>query len=1154
MDEARAASDQIVIASLCSPSEHKDRLARYAGRWAYQLAIDTIAYAQNVPVRVLLVKGLLNLPEVIKGVAESADGLAILRAGGVRDDFDRSLLYAPNEWELQSNWVVSLGESNVQVQKEFKRQQAPATDWCKAILLLLPHIERSVWLTDMGNPHPAHALTRMLDHWSLYVLCWCYQQRSQFSDKSRTTINEALGVDGYRLLLGNDFSLSGQRIDSELHHCRLVIGPIWGDQAKTETFERRFFNFVVSAKQISAWRSDLSIKTPLSSEVRDALGSRIGLPESEALLRAESVQAAFVKFFLQVKVHDSLASSMARDDWEQLALLCSWLARWSQALAQRWGLTKRMWVSTMGERGLCVSRLETQEDWALAYCDGRPADSATVADWNKWHEQTRETEWRVDLPSVYWNRAQERQNAAWTAQIVAINNLLQGHADERVGSASAYEDDGNADKLEAANHLLRGYGGRVCHHLLSLTRADVADLYWCDYAQDPMRLVHVGGYMRLQVHRAHREDIHQSFDRAVWRPRPKGDFVATERPQADRQNLSESQAYRVASSGAEDSPTNAEPVRALFDAFELGGHIPKPQSAIAFPLLVNQRVVGVLTFAGLSPRQFSRRLSAPLHRAAHLIGQAMYGASLLWQLRQITYFFTSTPFESLKKYDETNEYNPLKAVSRCLANVFLCRGVHIWLKDSLFPTRYRLYGNNLNTDDLESPTELRLAAAVTGSQGAFKNDGGNYSTPFLTFAKDLCEPDAPAPVYAMPQGRLKDGESAGNRYSLNDALRGLLLPERFAPVNDPTSNEEFVHQSKLRTRIFRQYGLYDLATFALVQESPGHPPSWVGGVTLHDLPTALLSDPDHPQPWPDSWQAVTAHVQKFLPNLLSQVEILQRPLDDMRRFLLHEGRAELGFVQRRIDTLVKGGVGVLSPDGLLRRNLRGWLQHSLNPHDDARLIDKQLDSLREAIADLNNPKTQYRLDALVRAIDMQRDLSELGEDLYSAEDFVDVQASIWDLIEPHESQLRARGVHASIEGFKRPVKLWIHVLLWERIVSNLVDNASKYAQESFEVRWLPESRTVRFSNVAFFDAEWDTSDKLFVRGVRGSAAQGTREAVRGQGYGLWGAKLMCDLVGLELTFSAHPQGARMVKNSEGQSVRLARYYFDLRLPGGGRMA
>jgi hypothetical protein len=1153
MNEPSAASDQIVIATMCSPSEHPDRSARYAGRWSYQLAIDTIAYAQNVPVRVLLVKGLLNLPDVIKAVVESKDGRAILHGGGVSDDFDRSLLYAPNEWELQSNWIVAQGESIGQAKNEIE-QQLPPSDWCKAILLLLPHIERSVWLTDMGNPHPAHALTRMLEHWSLYVLCWCYRQRSLFSDQNTSTINMALGVDGYRLLLGNDFYLSGQRIDSETHRCRLVIGPIWGDQAKTETFEKRFFNFVASAKKIPAWRSDLSIKTPLSSEVRDALGSRIGLPGSEAVLRAESVQAAFVKFFLQVKIPNNLALSMERDDWEQLALLCSWLARWSQALAHRWIPTKRLWVSAIGERGLCISRMETQAEWTLVYCDNRPADSTSVVDWNERHEQSKATEWRVDLPSVYWNRAQERQNAAWTAQIVAINNLLQGHADDRVGSASAYEDEGNADMSEAANHLLRGYGGRVCHHLLSLTRADVADLYWCDYAQDPMRLVHVGGYMRLQAHRAHREEIHQSFDRAVWRPRPKGGFAAKERPHADQQNLSESQAYRVASSGAEDLPTNGEPVRALFDAFKQGEQIPSPQSAMAFPLLVNQRVVGVLTFAGLGPRQFSRRLSAPLHRAAQLIGQAMYGASLLWQLRQITYFFTSSPFESLKKYDESNEYNPLKAVSRCLANIFLCRGVHIWLKDSLFPNRYRLYGNNLTTDDLKSPTELRLTGAVADIRGAISNDGGNYSAPFLTFAKNLCEPDSPAPVYAMPQGRLKDGESGGVRYNLNDSLHGLLLPGTFAPISDLTSNEGFVHQNRLRARIFRQYGLHDLATFALVQESPGHSPSWVGGVTLHDLPTALISDPDHPQPWPDSWQSVTAHVQKFLPNLLSQVEILQRPLDDMRRFLLHEGRAELGFVQQRIDTLVKGGVGVLSPDGILRRNLRGLLQNSLNPHDDARLIDKQLDSLREAIADLNNPKTQYRLDALVRAIDKQRDLSELGEDLYSAEDFVEVQASIWDLIEPHETQLRARGVHPSIEGFKRPVKLWVHVLLWDRIVSNLVDNASKYAQESFEVRWLPEIRTVRFSNVAFYDPEWDTSDKLFVRGVRGSAAKGTREAVRGQGYGLWGTKLMCDLVGLELTFSAHPQGARMVKNSEGQSVRLARYHFDLRLPGGGRMA
>jgi hypothetical protein len=36
----------------------------------------------------------------------------------------------------------------------------------------LPHLERQIWLTEFGNHLPAHALSRMLEHWSLYVLLW----------------------------------------------------------------------------------------------------------------------------------------------------------------------------------------------------------------------------------------------------------------------------------------------------------------------------------------------------------------------------------------------------------------------------------------------------------------------------------------------------------------------------------------------------------------------------------------------------------------------------------------------------------------------------------------------------------------------------------------------------------------------------------------------------------------------------------------------------------------------------------------------------------------------------------------------------------------------------------------------------------------------
>ncbi|MEX1165944.1 MAG: hypothetical protein WEK74_03590 [Hydrogenophaga sp.] len=43
----------ITVQAHCSSSENAPD--RCAGRWIYQLAVDTIAFAQNIPLRILLV-------------------------------------------------------------------------------------------------------------------------------------------------------------------------------------------------------------------------------------------------------------------------------------------------------------------------------------------------------------------------------------------------------------------------------------------------------------------------------------------------------------------------------------------------------------------------------------------------------------------------------------------------------------------------------------------------------------------------------------------------------------------------------------------------------------------------------------------------------------------------------------------------------------------------------------------------------------------------------------------------------------------------------------------------------------------------------------------------------------------------------------------
>src|SRR5262245_64977852 len=127
-----------------------------------------------------------------------------------------------------------------------------------------------------------------------------------------------------------------------------------------------------------------------------------------------------------------------------------------------------------------------------------------------------------------------------------------------------------------------------------------------------------------------------------------------------------------------------------------------------------------------------------------------------------------------------------------------------------------------------------------------------------------------------------------------------------------------------------------------------------------------------------------------------QTEAIANPLDDLRRYLLHEGRNELnatseqaGQLKRHLQQLI----AVDAPVGTVRPWLRRWLpQIEKNPHLPAgdllrelTQLDRSLEEVADKVDKLMTVERGENMAMLGRLIERQRDISSLGFDFDSGE-------------------------------------------------------------------------------------------------------------------------------------------------------------------------
>jgi hypothetical protein len=1156
----------------------QDRYRRITGRFGYQMLSDVISFSQNLPQRLLLLEQLEGLPRLLHELLNEPDMQRILRRELANDKKAVDQILAMGEPELQARiegsakvvlqlaedaWQITLGQESSTHSYDRTPNDTYDRAWWKLLLISLPHIERQIWLTEMSAPLPIHAITRFHDIWSAFILLWCYTNREEFSPKQgaveKLVSRPAFGTDAcMHLSIINGWDLPSwnnpgrQQITDcdrkpDSHQVMIVVGPYFlagqdGNKNKYADFFRLYME--LATRNVSGW-SDRNTATPQREELLELVMSRLSISVAELDLRLRSI----INSWKQVRaLLLDPNMSLNRDDWEYVASASGWLARWQSVLASpdvqttavKHGVAKLAisfpgWDDKMVEALLPSpsSRAENRSfDPVMAVLTRRLKTeiepTAIFLEYTK-----RSSEYRgLDMPNVNLNRMRERQAANWSVQIMGINNLMNRHT-HGASSVSSIADNGN----EKAANLLRGAGGRLCQHLLSITHAHNVNIYWMDYSRFPAKLEFIEGYSRLLTHRAQRADIVAAFDRRT--------YVETDRTSScHMRRRAKSQIYRVAA--LNEAEVLDDESNAIWDGF-LPPLIPK--SALALPIRQNGKVVGVIELNGLVRDQFSQRLLSPLLTAANLIGPFLYHNLHLRQLAKINRWVTQT--DPLRLEDA---HNPLEDVAKHLTNIFLCPMVHIWLcrQDSEI---YELWGYNLT-----EPFDKYMTK--TGSRPWFRvttTDQTTYcaDTPFSRLAVDIWRADTSAeyPWGQFCKGRFYDEEKS-TILDLNSArTAGLQLFQDFVDTEDKDRG--------YRRIIFRDLGLHDLAAFHLAQIDPvenstvrtesgqqAEPSTPLGVVLLHDFGDSgaqergeLISQ------FGAGWEPTVEYLQQYLPTLLEQVAMFHSSVQQARRLLLHQARHELAEVERRLPKLLGQLHYVFEGEGrdVLRRVVQlgdssssgGQMLLPKSAWDGIKRLQDAVMATDNSRLYLDTERFAARIGRLAGKLKSVRGYNTLSVDPGEACQTIDLWTYIRDELTNRRTENIGAGRDPKPTGFRRDkmYSVWVVKTAWDRLMINLFSNMQKYSVVHRDWKIDLDGYILTLENIGVTHPD-DNAKELKKPSRRGRLA--TSE--EGQGLGLTDADLAATLLGIKLQYEI-----RLLPATQGIPTRVAYHTYRLNL-------
>jgi hypothetical protein len=1136
-------------------------------RFAIQAIADTFSLAEQVPLRVLILERLEDLPRQLHKLLQVNHVQALL-----------ANLIGPDEdgvgWRrLPRLSVAEIEERLLQVDRVMKAcwvqedlaslgneithgmySQAMDDDFVEVLRILRPHIEAEIWLTEPSNAQPIHALWRLHDLWPIYLLGWCYRKRETLREHSEALMRDLASEDPPTIELfdGVPFKaavLPPLRItDGSVGLLLPLIGPFTPEpmvKSVRNSLVDRFLNFAYFSRQSSpkllAHREFASSK----EELLDATYLVEALPNSELSHRWNTLALAW-DAIQRVKWMQDYSQLPDRAELERISTLTVWLARLQHGAGCEGGETQAI-VSDLVAEGLHLafvnSRYVVQVNntgrgpWEieLVRIKGAPAKAATNA-----VEQTRA---RVDgfrskhhwlmSPGSLLHTVRQRRTSAWTDHIFAVNGLLnrqlastQIKPANRVHRPAGNETLGHAvqARFEDASWILMGFGGRLCQTLVSMTRADTVTVYWLDYSVSPPRLRHVSGHSRHYVHRAHRDNVVRDFDAETW-------LADVRDPEVGSRHRDLSLVYRVARTGRDEfvDPTHGDALWSGYpDTF-------KPSSALAVPILYGGRVIGVVGCNGIAMGQLSRDLFAPLRKVAQLLGPFMHSTLLLRSISELVHIVDVTP-PILWRQVRTPNGCPVDTLARVLSNVLLIPDAQVWLAQSdknnfklLANSNARLFEPGVTKDTFTVSNAVHGVTtrgigdlAILQWRASIQRRRNGHAAASSTAANDATEIAANVP----DSGAL--GEFLQALYVPGPSITNLPSPQEVAPGSTIEIHDDFIGTKGSREHIFKKLGRDQMLAFALpFHESVGALSDMaaerahaIGVVLAFDGEGAAASHLTKPgergvlrQIYGLEWQPVIQYMQEIIPAVLQQAQLITTLQAKSHALVIHEAAKALDELVNQSEKLLQQLHFVVQGKG--RDFLRALAQ--IPPVGvDAALAKSVWNAVRNASNTLQELSSERAHNNLRRvASRLKGNTSYAYLELDPAEMPIEIDIGE-DLSRRMRELLPMSGsLLSTYIEIRRNYSIEVEESLWNHLVSNILTNMAKYAEtDTYSIKLQKEH--LIFSNYAPYDAERDhPADRHLQFGVRGSASPNKR----GDGYGLYIARDSAQLLGIPFTYS-----------------------------------
>ena len=717
------------------PWEHRQQLQYFA---------DSIAFSEEIPIRLFDKSKLDQLPEIFMDIAEDDEFSKIYIDANGRDanlkkeiepilgrDLDKKSscellesFFADHFACFQAIWLgfkklkndvvtgIDINQQTINWNNNLKAEELKCLEGCRnehiehiriyhkcqhALHFILQSVEYKIWLTRTSNAIPIHMMFRTDPSWRSLVLIWFYLYRNNLTNTQLT------GEDKLHGFLGMGADVWYAQVEQINEHIFTSFAPVC---RADDTTRRRTFFLGNGLKIYYLFRCfheifedhDLS-SVPSKESYSQAISKRALVMRT--ITRKRIVRALRTWNMLQ-NVTGSSRLYLKKLDCIMLATALRFIGHHQKELSEK-----------LQEPEGRFSLIQSGKEYSTYYVkvNGCTTSWLSIIDKtvkaNSKHD-SQKTPNTIALcagPIV-------TENYGWHIYAPAIKNFTEHHSfyleeiyRDNQQRVNARIRNYNAFRLSILNSWIERHFGEInndissrdridlkqfiCAAIVDLLRADYAIIWLCDYTNGG-RLIMAGDF-------SHESKFMKPEVRNIIRDLMEGQYQKFLRGKDKLQSI----CYRVLSTNSwqiiEESTSNDD--SRLIHTPSLSNLV---KSALAVPIHFNGRLLGVIEVNGCQPKQFLWSQLNTLVDVAEVISPHLYHLSFVAALGHISAAVRQDIANShAAEYISTLALKTNELICKQLNMIFLCEHSFFWLLSSSDSARFNLCASSFSKEYLQ---------------------------------------------------------------------------------------------------------------------------------------------------------------------------------------------------------------------------------------------------------------------------------------------------------------------------------------------------------------------------------------------------------------------------------------------------------------------